>query len=214
MLALRCSIASVFKVAEMEELVRAHIERSISTKQKVLQSCLGDIALGGQLIARAYEEGRKLLCCGNGGSAGDAQHIATEFLIRYTAAHERNSLPAISLAADSSALTAAGNDFGFEKVFARQIEGLGQKGDVLLTITTSGNSQNIIHALEAARKKEMKNILLTGSTGGKILSEHKNLIDHSICVPAEETARIQECHIMIGQIFCALVEKELYGYSD
>ena len=137
----------------MEEFVKAHIERSITAKEKVIQNCLGDIVAGGQLISKAYQGGAKLLCCGNGGSAGDAQHIATEFLIRYMASHERDSLPALSLAADSSALTAAGNDFGFERVFARQIEGLGHKGDVLLAITTSGNSQNIIHALESARKK-------------------------------------------------------------
>ena len=198
----------------MEDLVRAHIERSIATKQELVQTCLGDISRAGKMIARAYKKGRKLLCCGNGGSAGDAQHIATEFLIRYSASHERDSLPALSLAADSSALTATGNDFGFEKLFARQIEGLGQEGDVLLGITTSGNSQNIIEALKTARKKGMTNILLTGAKGGEILKKHRALLDTSICVPSEETARIQESHIMIGQIFCAIVEKELYGYSD
>ena len=197
----------------MHDLIESHIKRSISAKENVLQNCIPAIALGGQLIASAYREGKKLLCCGNGGSAGDAQHIATEFLIRYTAEHKRPSLPALSLAADSSALTAGANDFGFENVFARQIEGLGQKGDVLLAITTSGNSPNIIEAVKTARQKEMKNILLTGLTGGQVLGMHSDLIDSAVCIPAEETARIQECHIMTGQIFCAVVEKELYGFG-
>ena len=209
-----CSYSlNVSFVLVVEDLVKAHIERSIATKERVLENCLQDIVAAGKLIAAGYKKGAKLLCCGNGGSAGDAQHIATEFLIRYSASHERDSLPALSLAADSSALTAGGNDFGFENIFARQIEGLAQKGDILLGITTSGNSQNIIEALKSAHKKEMRSIILTGAKGGKILKEYKDLVEENICIPTEETARIQEAHIMVGQIFCAIVEKELYGYS-
>ena len=200
----------------MENYIKEHIERSIETKQKVIENCLADIACGSQCITEAYRLQKKLLCCGNGGSAGDAQHIATELIIRYTAAHERPSLAALSLATDTSALTAAGNDFGFDYIFSRQIEGLGQKGDVLLAITTSGNSRNIIEVFKEARKKEMTTLLLTGVDGGKILNDksYKNLVDVSICVPGKETARIQEGHIMIGQILCAVVEKELYAYDD
>ncbi len=195
----------------MQNLVRAHIERSITTKEKVIEHCIGDIVQAASCISSAYRNTKKLLCCGNGGSAGDAQHIATEFVIRYTGAHDRPSLPALSLAADSSAVTAAGNDFGFDQIFARQIQSLGMQGDVLLAITTSGNSPNILGALQTGRSKQMKNLLLTGQTGGIIMEKHSDLVDVSIRVPAKETARIQECHIMIGQIFCAIVEKELYG---
>ena len=195
----------------MKDLVRAHIERSINAKQQVKEQCLEDIVQAASLLGAAYRNKKKLLCCGNGGSAGDAQHIATEFIIRYTGAHERPSLAALSLAADSSALTAGANDFGFDQVFARQIQGLGSEDDVLLAITTSGNSPNIIAALQAARSQKMTNLLLTGESGGVILAEHPQLVDVSIRVPAQETARIQECHIMIGQIICAIVEKELYN---
>ncbi len=194
----------------MQALVRAHIEASIALKKELLEQRLREISSAGLAIAEAYRADKKLLCCGNGGSAGDAQHIATEFLIRYTAKHERPSLAALSLASDSSALTAGANDFGFAKVFSRQIEGLAQPGDVLLAITTSGNSENILLALEAAKAKQMRCILLTGREGGRALGEYAHCVDHSICVPSEDTARIQECHIMIGQIFCAIVERELY----
>lgn len=195
----------------MKELVTDHIRRSIAAKERLLED-VAPIVAGGQLIVECFRSGGKLLCCGNGGSAADAQHIATEFLIRYSAANERGSLPALSLAADSSALTAAGNDFGFEHIFARQIEGLGQAGDLLLAITTSGNSPNVLLALEAASQKGLRSILLSGKEGGRIVREHASLLDVAIIVPEEETARIQECHIMIGQIFCALAERELYGF--
>ncbi len=198
----------------MQNLIKAHIQRSIAAKERVIEKCVNEIAQAGQTVVESYQTGKKLLCCGNGGSAGDAQHIATEFIIRYAADHDRPSLPALSLSADSSALTAGGNDLGFKNIFARQIEGLGQKGDVLLGITTSGNSSNIIEALKVAKQKDMKNILLTGGTGGKVLGEYASLVDVSICVPSDETARIQECHIMIGQIICAIVEKKLYGFGD
>ena len=195
----------------MQELVAGHIRRSIETKEKVLESRLDTITHSGLILASIFAQGGKLLICGNGGSAADAQHIATEFLIRYKGGNDRPSLPAISLAADSSALTAGGNDFGFDKVFARQVEGLGQSGDGLLAITTSGNSANIIEAIKAAREKGMFTFLLTGADGGILFKEHRDLLDHVIRVPSEETSRIQECHIMIGQIFCAVVEKELYS---
>ena len=195
----------------MHDWVAGHIERSIAAKQALRDTAVDSILAAGQDLARALQAGQKLLCCGNGGSAADAQHIATELLIRYKAENVRPALPALSLAADSSALTACGNDFGFDQIFARQVEGLGQSGDVLLGITTSGNSANIRAALQVARSKGMCTILLSGATGGRIMQEAAELVDHALLVPAEETARIQECHIMIGQMLCAIVEKINYN---
>ncbi len=199
----------------MSDLVRAHIQRSIDTKQKILvdEQLVAAIQRAGELFTEALRSGNKLLMCGNGGSASDAQHIATEFLVRYRAKPERPSLPALNLAADSSALTAGGNDFGYDNVFSRQVEGLGRAGDGLLGISTSGNSENVIRALAAAKERGMTTVLFTGGNGGRALAEHAGLVDVPIVVPATETARIQECHIMIGQILCAIVEKELYGFD-
>lgn len=196
--------------ATLLEMVNANIERSIATKEK-LKSDSQLIVEGGRMIARAMDSGHKLLLAGNGGSASDAQHIATEFVIRYKAANVRRALPALSLATDTSAITAGGNDIGFDLIFARQVEALGRKGDVLLAISTSGNSPNIIEALKTARGIGMQSIVLTGETGGRIVAEHGDLVDVAIKVPSPETSRIQECHIMIGQIMCALVEKELFN---
>lgn len=195
----------------MQEFVARQIQDSIRAKEAVLAGRVDVIAHTGMILASIFQRGGKLLICGNGGSAADAQHIATELSIRYKAANVRPSLPAISLAADSSAITAGGNDFGFDQIFARQIEGLGREGDGLLAITTSGNSGNIIEAVRAAKLRGMFTFLLTGPSGGRIFAEERDKLDHVIRVPAEETSRIQECHIMIGQILCAVVEKELYG---
>ncbi len=197
----------------MLTLVREHIERSIQTKRRLMDASAQDIAAAGLALAAVLRDGGKLLCCGNGGSAGDAQHIATELSIRYRAKPERPSLPALSLAADSSAITACGNDFGFDFIFSRQVEGLGRQGDALLGITTSGNSRNVLEALAVARSKGMVNIVFTGGDGGRLLKEKRDLVDHVIVAPTDETARIQECHIMIGQILCAIVERELYGFE-
>lgn len=194
----------------MQELVLAHIRRSIEAKERLIADSLDDIVQGGERLTDVLRKGGKLLVCGNGGSAADAQHIATEYLVRYRATPERRSLPAISLAADSSAITAGGNDFGFDRVFARQIEGLGQPGDGLLAISTSGNSANVIEALKTAHEKGMSTVLLTGADGGRAVRENSDMIDVCVRVPHEETSRIQECHIMIGQIFCAMTEKALF----
>ena len=195
--------------AALSELVADNIRRSIAVKEQLVGNP-EPVVSGGLLIARAMEAGHKLLLAGNGGSASDAQHIATEFVIRYKAANVRRALPALSLATDTSALTAGGNDIGFDLVFARQIEALGKPGDVFLAISTSGNSTNIIEALKTARGIGIQSILFTGQTGGRILADHADLVDLAIRVPTTETSRIQECHIMIGQIMCALVEKELF----
>lgn len=197
----------------MRDLVREHIERSIHVKKLLLERQLDAITYGGKLLCEAMSAGRTLFTCGNGGSAGDAQHIATELLIRYRAKPERRSLPAMSLVGDACAVTAAGNDFGFDMIFARQIEGLGREGDALLAISTSGNSKNVLHALSTARSRGMRTVLLTGGTGGEILANHAALVDAPVVVPDKETARIQECHIMVGQIFCAMIEKHMFNFD-
>lgn len=197
----------------MNQLIRDHLEKSIHTKQKVLESCMPQIETAGQIVSDGLADGKKLLLCGNGGSAADAQHIAAELLIRYRAEPRRRSLPAISLASDSSSITAGANDLGFEDVYSRQVEGLGREGDVLLGITTSGNSENILRAFQSAKNLGMKNVLFTGKTGGKILQEHGDLIDASVCVPEQTTAYIQESHIAIGHILCRIIEYRLFQFE-
>lgn len=197
----------------MLDLIQAHISRSIKTKEAVLHGDLTQVEKAGELIAWAMQNGHKLLIAGNGGSAGDAQHIATEFTIRYKAQNVRPGLPALALTTDSSALTACGNDFGFDRIFARQIEALGQRDDVFLAISTSGDSENLMQAIRMAAEKGLQVILLTGETGGRIRSEQSHLLSACILIPTKETARIQECHIMIGQILCAIVEKLLFNFD-
>jgi len=151
----------------------------------------------------AIKNNKKILVFGNGGSAADAQHIATELTVRYMS--DRAPIAAIALTTDSSTLTAAGNDLGFEYIFSRQIEALGQDGDIAIAISTSGNSDNIIKALKMARSKNITTIGLSGCDGGKM----PPLCDHIITVPSDMTARIQEMHILIGHLLCGALEKEL-----
>ncbi len=183
------------------------LDESAETKIKMKTACQDDILRSVDLIAEAFKCGNKLLLCGNGGSAADCQHIATEFMIRLSHHIQRPALPAIALTTDSSNLTAAGNDIGFENVFARNLEGLGNSGDVLLAISTSGNSPNVIKAIEVAKRKNIKVIALLGGTGGKM----KDLADISVIIPSMNTQRIQEGHITSAHIICELVEEELYG---
>ncbi len=192
------------------EFIKSQIEESIHTKKLLLTNCIESIEKASNILVNALKENHKILLCGNGGSAADAQHIAAELIIRYKSESERISLPAISLATDTSVLTACGNDYGFDYLFSRQIQGIANKGDVLIAISTSGNSKNIIQAIYEAKNKEMKIIVLTGSTGGKIKKELSSIIDVIIQVPSDITARIQECHILIGHIFCEYIEKELF----
>jgi D-sedoheptulose 7-phosphate isomerase len=171
----------------------------------------GKLTAGGQtaiedcakIILEAVRNGNKVLVCGNGGSAADAQHIAAEFVGRYES--ERRALPAIALTTDTSALTAITNDYSFERVFARQIEGLAVSGDCLIAISTSGNSANVIAAIMAARQRGCKVVGLTGAKGKKLAS----LCDACVMIPAERTARIQEGHITVGHIWCELVDEML-----
>ncbi|MFN3605375.1 MAG: SIS domain-containing protein [Leptonema sp. (in: bacteria)] len=194
-------------------LIQNQIEESIETKKEMIDFCLEDIHLACQLLENTVKNNKKILLCGNGGSAADAQHIAAELIVRYKNSNSRPSIPAISLVTDTSVLTACANDFGYEELFSRQIEGLGIEGDALIAITTSGNSKNIIKAVETAKSKNMKVILLTGKSGGLLKKKLSHLLDVSIHVPSEITARIQECHILIGHIFCEYLDQTLFQFS-
>lgn len=185
------------------------LKESSETKIKMQSACFDEILSAVDLISSAYKNGKKLLLCGNGGSAADSQHIATEFMIRLNHHINRPALPAIALTTDSSNLTAGGNDIGFENVFARNIEGLGNEGDILIAISTSGNSPNILKAVDMAKQKNIKTIGLLGGNGGKL----KSNVDLPIIIPSENTQRIQEGHITTAHIICELVENELYGNS-
>ncbi len=182
-------------------------KESSETKLAIGTACADDIERAVATIADAYRAKKKLLFCGNGGSAADAQHLATEMMIRLSHHINRPALGAISLCTDPSNLTAGGNDIGFENVFARNVEGLGNPGDVLIGISTSGNSKNVLLALEKAHAMQMKTIGFLGGTGGKM----KPLCDVAIIVPSTNVQRIQEGHIMIGHIIFELVEEVLYG---
>ena len=183
------------------------LNESSETKLKMKDSCIDQTLEAVELIINAYKNRNKLLLCGNGGSAADCQHIATEFMIRLNHKINRPALCAIALTTDSSNLTAAGNDIGFENVFARNVQGFGNKGDVLIAISTSGNSLNVIKAEDMAHEKGMKVIGFLGGTGGKL----KDLVDIPIIIPSINTQRIQEGHITLAHIICELVELDLYG---
>ena len=183
------------------------LNESADTKLRIKDQLMEDILKAVELLAGCYKEEHKLLLCGNGGSAADCQHIATELMIRLSHHIQRPALPAIALTTDTSNLTAGGNDIGFENVFSRNVEGLGNKGDVLLAISTSGNSPNVINAVEIAHKKGMKVIGFLGGNGGKL----KAIVDLPIIIPSSNVQRIQEGHITVAHIICELVEDKLYG---
>lgn len=167
----------------------------------VLDTLKGDIAKASKLIVSTLKTGNKILLLGNGGSAGDAQHIAAELTGRYKT--ERRGLPAIALTTDTSALTAIGNDYGFDRIFDRQVEALGREGDLLIAISTSGKSMNVINAITFGKDIGMPSIGLSGKGGGKM----KNLCDINIIIPSDDTARIQEMHILVGHILCGIVDQ-------
>jgi len=189
------------------KFINDSLKESSEVKLKIIQECSNEIIAAADTICKAYKSNKKVLFCGNGGSAADCQHLATEFMIRLSHHINRPALPAISLTTDSSNLTAGGNDIGFENVFARSIEGLGNEGDILIAISTSGNSSNIIKAVETAKSKKMITIAFLGGSGGKL----KNIAGLTVTIPSSNTQRIQEGHITIGHIICEIVETELYG---
>lgn len=189
-----------------KELTKRQIENSIEAKQKLLEGDhVATLATIAETIATALSKGNKLMLCGNGGSAADAQHLAAELLIRLRPHVNRNPLPAITLATDTSTITACGNDFGYDDIFLRPLLALGQPGDILLGITTSGKSPNVIKAMKAARDKSITTIGFLGCNGGPALAD----CDQAFVVPADNTARIQECHILAGHIVMELIEEIL-----
>src|SRR5271168_372955 len=194
----------------LNDLVLDRIQRSIEVKQALLKDVIfRELVTRAALeIVKSLRAGGKVLFCGNGGSAADAQHLAAEFTGRYL--KERRALPALALHANTSSLTAIGNDYGFEFVFARQLEALGKEGDVAVGISTSGNSPNVLRALEAAKSKSIYTVALAGKTGGKM----KQLADCTICIPTDETPRIQECHILAGHLICEIAEEMLCDPSQ
>lgn len=186
------------------------LNESAETKLNIKSKCSESISTAVDLLVETFRKGNKLLLCGNGGSAADSQHIATELMVRLSHKIKRPALPAIAITTDTSNLTAGGNDIGFENIFARNVEGLGNSGDVLLAISTSGNSSNVIKAVETAKIKNMKVIGFLGGSGGKL----KAMADVSIVIPSTNVQRIQEGHITVAHIICELVESELYGDED
>jgi len=194
----------------MKNIAREFIEESIETKQKLLDGkYLNQIVEAGELILEAVKNGNKIITCGNGGSAADAQHFAAELVIRYN--KERPSIPAIALSSNVSAVTAASNDYGYDYVFSRQVEGLGKPGDVLVGITTSGNSKNVHKAFEIAKERGLKTICLNGRSGGTMGELN---LDSNLIIPSNTTARIQEAHINIIHIWCELIDHVIYKVNE
>ena len=191
----------------MKKYIKDQIKKSYETKQAIYENeeLLNDIEKVSKLCVQLYRGDKKTILAGNGGSAADAQHIAAEMVGRY--GFDRPSLPSLALTTDTSALTAIGNDYGYDKVFSRQLEGMGQDGDIFIGISTSGNSVNIINAFHSAKIKGITTVALVGKDGGKMA----NIADISLIVPSDSTPRIQESHILIGHILCDIIEKEIFG---
>jgi D-sedoheptulose 7-phosphate isomerase len=183
------------------EFLTKSLQEHLATIQNLLESSVPAIERSGQMICDALTSGRKILLCGNGGSAADAQHIAAELVGCYE--KQRRSWPAMALTTDTSALTAVSNDLGYEQVFARQVAGLAQPGDVLIAISTSGKSPNVLRAAERAREVGCRTIALTGATSEPLSS----LCDVVMAVPSRRTARVQEAHITIGHLWCEMVDR-------
>jgi D-sedoheptulose 7-phosphate isomerase len=190
----------------LNDLVQDRIQASINVKQDLLSDPVFHdlVANAAMQIVKSLRAGGKVLFCGNGGSAADAQHLAAEFTGRYL--KERQALPALALNANSSSVTAIGNDYGYDLVFARQLEALGKEGDVAIGISTSGNSRNVLRALEVAKARSIYTVAFTGASGGAM----KDVADCTIRIPSEETPRIQECHILTGHIICEIVEQVMF----
>lgn len=192
----------------MKERIQQNFADSIATKTRALDVLAEPIALAAQRMTQAVLDGHKILSCGNGGSAGDAQHFSSEMLNRFE--RERRGLPAIALSTDTSTLTSIANDYSFDQVFARQVRALGTPGDLLLGISTSGRSPNVVEAAEAAHEQGMHVVALCGRDGGT-LRGHLADGDIEICVPSEVTARIQEVHLLVIHCLCDLIDRQLFG---
>ncbi len=189
---------------KMKNTIKEQILTSAEVKKEMVKSCVSDIEKAAVIMINCIKKGGKILWCGNGGSAADAQHLATE-LMGGMSSHDRKPIPSIALTTDSSFLTAWANDTDFDSIFSRQVQGIGLKDDVLVGISTSGNSLNVINAVKQAKYKGLKGIVLTGRSGGRLAGK----ADVTIHVPSNDTQRIQEAHIMTGQILCGLVESSI-----
>jgi D-sedoheptulose 7-phosphate isomerase len=187
----------------MKEAIIKELDENISTTRSLSKNLLDTIVITSRTIIDCYRNGGKVILIGNGGSAADAQHIAAELVGRFKL--ERDSLPAVSLTTNTSIITALANDYGYETIFSHQLESFANDKDILIAITTSGNSPNILNAVKSAKLKNIKVVGMTGKTGGKL----KDIVDISIRVPSDNTPRIQEAHITIGHIICGIVENEL-----
>jgi D-sedoheptulose 7-phosphate isomerase len=197
------NFSSALGATTTENILRANIQQSIEVHSRLIDACLPAMTAAVDALIAAYRSGHKALYFGNGGSAADAEHLAAEFVGRYL--RERKPMPAIALHANTSAVTAIANDYGYEHVFSRQLQAFANRGDVAIGISTSGNSPNVIEAIKVARQLGLFSIGLTGASGGKLLG----LVDALIAVPTIETPRIQECHILVGHALCDAVEQAL-----
>jgi D-sedoheptulose 7-phosphate isomerase len=190
-----------------EKFIRESLQESSEIKLRILQQCLPGISSAVDIIINAFQKKKKILLCGNGGSAADAQHLATEFVIRLSPYIQRPGLPAIAITTDTSMLTAGANDLGYDHVFTRSIEALGHEGDVLIGISTSGNSPSVNNAFQKAREMKLTTIGFLGKGGGT----SKDLVDLALIVPSNDAQRVQEGHITIGHIIFQEVEQEMFG---
>ncbi len=186
-----------------EKIIKA-FEESISIKEKFIKNSVDEIVEVSKAIADAFNDGKKLLLFGNGGSATDASHIAAEFVNRFK--RERPSLPAISLNTDMAVITAIANDYDYSDVFAKQLKAIGEEGDIVIAISTSGNSANVLKAMDVAKKKKIKTVAFTGAKGEKFASK----ASYAFVVPSDNTPRVQETHITLGHVLCQMVEEILF----
>ena len=189
----------------MHQKIIAQLEESAEVKRQTIVTAVDSIEAAAQMLIDCYRAGGKVLLCGNGGSAADAQHLAAELISRLKL--ERAAIPALALTTNTSLLTAIGNDYKYDLVFVRQVEAFGRAGDVLIAISTSGESENVIKAVEFSRVQGIKSIALTDANGGRLAEK----VDIAIKIPSDNVQRIQECHITVGHILCELIESALYG---
>ncbi len=191
----------------MIDYIKTEIKNSYETKMRILEDeeLLSIIENVAKECVKLYKNGKKTLIAGNGGSAADAQHFAAELVGRY--GFDRPSLPSLALTTDTSNLTAIGNDYGYDAVFSRQLEGMGNEGDLFIGISTSGNSQNVLNAFDVAKKKNIKTVALVGRDGGAMA----NIADYTIIIPSNDTPRIQESHLLVEHLICDIIEKEIFG---
>jgi len=183
----------------------AQLEDSASVKHKMMVSCVDSIVSAAELMIETIKSGAKILLCGNGGSAADSQHLAAELVSKLKL--ERSAIPAIALTTNTSTLTAIANDYDFSQVFVRQLEAFGRKNDLLIGISTSGNSEDVLKAVDYAHKNGLRTIVMTGGNGGDLAGK----ADVDIIVPSEDVQRIQEAHITVGHILCDILEQSIFG---